>query len=261
MMKTLTGMGAAALVALGLSASGAAAEKILVATEASYPPFSQTEADGSYSGFEIDLGNEVCARIEAECEWVKQDFDGAIAALLADKFRMIFSAMSITDERKKVADFSLAYFNVKDAFVARKGEVTTFPDDLAGKTIGGYEASAGVRAFMAENYPDIEFRGYQRFDQIAADMQAGRIVGALEAETPIREFLGKPEGADFEIVHSGFCITCSGAGAMFRKGDDELRERVNTALREIYADGTFDTIAARWFPEGMNLRADMLWDQ
>ena len=165
------------------------------------------------------------------------------------------------DERKKVADFSLAYFNVKDAFVARKGEVTTFPDDLAGKTIGGYEASAGVRAFMADNYPDIEFRGYQRFDQIAADMQAGRIVGALEAETPIREFLGKPEGADFEIVHSGFCITCSGAGAMFRKGDDELRERVNTALREIYADGTFDTIAARWFPEGMNLRADMLWDQ
>ncbi|MEM7567402.1 MAG: transporter substrate-binding domain-containing protein [Pseudomonadota bacterium] len=245
-------------LALVLSAGAAHAESILVATEASYPPFSQTEADGSYSGFEIDLGNEVCARAGLDCEWVKQDFDGAIAALQADKFRMIFSAMSITPEREAVADFSLPYFEVGDAFAAPVGNVQTFPDDLNGGTVGGYDASANVREYLEENFPEFEFRGYQRFDQIAADLQSGRIDAIFESELPIRNFLETEEGQGFEIVHAGICVTCQGAGAMFRT-DDPLRDQVNAALREIYADGTFQEIAARWFPADMDLAADDLW--
>src|SRR4051812_32082862 len=84
------------------SLQAVAQEKIKVATEASFPPFSKTEADGSYAGFEIDLGNEVCKRAKLDCEWVKQDFDGMIAALIARKFNMIFSSMSIKPEREKV---------------------------------------------------------------------------------------------------------------------------------------------------------------
>lgn len=246
-----------ALIA-ALAAGTAQAETILVATEASYPPFSQTEADGSFTGFEIDLGNEVCARAGLDCEWVRQDFDGAIAALMAEKFRMIFSAMSISPERQAVADFSLPYFEVGDAFAAPKGTVESFPEDLEGGTVGGYDASTGVQEFLAENYPEFGFRGYQRFDQIAADAVAGRIEAIFEQELPIRTFLETEEGQDFEIVHSGFCVTCEGAGAMFRQGDP-LREQVNAALREIYADGTFAEIAARWFPKDMDLSADDLW--
>src|SRR5262245_64990665 len=86
--------------AITLAAAAYAADKVRVATEASFPPFSKTEADGSFAGFEIDLGNEVCRRADLDCEWVKQDFDGMIAALLVNKYDMVFSSMSIKPERE-----------------------------------------------------------------------------------------------------------------------------------------------------------------
>ena len=95
------------MMATAAVSATAFAEPVKVATEASFPPFSKTEADGSYTGFELDLGNEVCKRAGLECQWVKQDFDGMIAGLLAHKFDMIFSSMSIKPEREKVADFSI----------------------------------------------------------------------------------------------------------------------------------------------------------
>src|SRR5262245_36551061 len=104
--RMLAGTAIGVIVTLALlSGSFAERNKVTVATEASFPPFSKTEADGRYTGFEIDLGNAVCAKANLECTWVKQDFDGMIAALLAKKFDFVFSSMTITDERKKVADF------------------------------------------------------------------------------------------------------------------------------------------------------------
>src|SRR5262245_19386867 len=90
----------AVIMATAAVTASAFAEPVKVATEASFPPFSKTEADGSFAGFEIDLGNEVCKRADLDCEWVKQDFDGMIAALLVNKYDMVFSSMSIKPERE-----------------------------------------------------------------------------------------------------------------------------------------------------------------
>src|ERR1700676_2149413 len=139
-----------AVLAIGVLAgiSTASADgKIKVATEASFPPFSQTEANGTYTGFEIDLGNEVCKRAGLTCEWVKQDFDGMIAALLAGKYEMVFSSMSIKPERAKVAEFSLPYYSDKYRFYARKGSGIAIPDGLKGKTVGVY-AGATQEQFL-----------------------------------------------------------------------------------------------------------------
>src|SRR3954453_4709588 len=103
-------------MAMAAVSATAFAEPVKVATEASFPPFSKTEADGSYTGFELDLGNAGCKRAGLECQWVKQDFDGMIAGLLAHKFDMIFSSMSIKPEREKVADFSIPYYTDKYVF-------------------------------------------------------------------------------------------------------------------------------------------------
>ena len=73
--------------AITSAATAFAADKVKVATEASFPPFTKTEADGTYTGFEIDLGNEVCKRAGLTCEWVKQDFDGMIAGAARQQVR------------------------------------------------------------------------------------------------------------------------------------------------------------------------------
>jgi lysine/arginine/ornithine transport system substrate-binding protein len=249
---------AATLMLFG-SAAPALAESVVLATEASFPPFSKTEADGTFTGFELDLGNEVCKRASFECTWVKQDFDGAIAALNAKKFDVIFSSMSIKPERRKVADFSIPYYNDRSVVFAKKGTLKKIPDDLAGKTVGVY-GGATQDMYARKNFPDVTVRGYENIDQITADLRAGRIDAMFVESLSGADFLSKPEGQDFEALEPAFSDKSlgEGVGAMTRKGDERMA-KINDALRAIYGDGTFDKLQAKWFPAGTDIRADNLW--
>ena len=243
-----------------LLAVPALAEPLTVATEASFPPFSRTEPDGSYTGMEIDLGNAVCAAAGFECTWVKQDFDGAIAALNAGRFDMVFSSMSIRPEREEVADFSIPYTFPATALFAPEGAVTEVPAGLDGLTIGVYAGST-QDSYARANFPGVEVRGYETVDQITADLLAGRIDAMFVEQLAGLEFLASEDGAGFAQVGDVFDDPAlgEGVGAMMRTGDERIA-RVNDAIRAVYADGTFDRIAGEWLPEGADIRADGLWD-
>src|SRR5215203_3552455 len=105
-MNTLGVLGAVTLSML-VAASGAAAQEktVKIATEGAYAPWNFTGAGGKLEGFEIDLANDLCARMKVKCEIVSQDWDGIIPSLTAKKYDAIMAGMSITDERKKVIDF------------------------------------------------------------------------------------------------------------------------------------------------------------
>ena len=104
---------------LGLVAGSAAAKEwttVRIATEGAYPPWNATDSSGQLVGFEIDLANDLCRRMGTECEIVAQDWEGIIPALQAGKYDVIMAGMSITDERKKVIQFS-------DSYAADAGQV------------------------------------------------------------------------------------------------------------------------------------------
>src|SRR3954447_3117329 len=117
-MKTLEALGAAALSLL-VAASGAAAQErtVKIATEGAYAPWNFTGAGGKLEGFEIDLANDLCNRMKVKCEIVAQDWDGIIPALNAKKYDAIMAAMTITDKRKEVIDFSVPYADTPSAFL------------------------------------------------------------------------------------------------------------------------------------------------
>jgi len=248
-----------------LAVGAANAETVRVATEASYPPYSQTEPDGSITGFEIDLGNAVCKQLNVTCEWVKQDFDGIIAGLLAKKYDVIFSSMAITDERKKTVDFSIAYYGETYHFVGARGiDVTISKEGLMGKTIG--VGAGGVNEqYIEAMYGDVAtIRGYPTPDERNADLVSGRIDLGFSTSLVILDFLKTEQGQKFQLVGPSIVhkkMLGAGVGAVFRKGYDELRERFNKAIREVYADGTFDDIAAKFFPpeDNVTVRGDSLW--
>ena len=85
--------------------------KIKIGTEGAYPPWNGTNAAGELEGAEIDFGNEACKRMGADCEWVTQDWDGIIPALLNGKYDIIIAGMSITEERKQKVNFTNGYMN------------------------------------------------------------------------------------------------------------------------------------------------------
>src|SRR5215212_3542690 len=105
-----------------LAVSGASAQEktFKIATEGAYAPWNFTGAGGKLEGFEIDLANDLCARMKVKCEIVAQDWDGIIPALNAKKYDAIMAAMNVTDKRLEVINFSLPYAATPHGFGVMK---------------------------------------------------------------------------------------------------------------------------------------------
>ena len=116
----------ATLFATGLTTAQAAEGELSIGTEGAYPPWSMADAVGNVTGFDADVGNLLCAKLEMKCQFVVQAFDGLIPALKAKRFDAIISGMSITEDRKKEINFSIGYAELANMFVAPK------TSDLAG---------------------------------------------------------------------------------------------------------------------------------
>ncbi len=163
MNKTLLGLLAA--TGIWLSPGLATAQDITFATEAAYPPFNSRAADGSIAGFEVDLGQALCAKMGRTCTFVAQQWDGMIPGVLAKKFDGIFASMTITEERKKQIDFTDPYYKTAAAFVA--GEATKI--DFADKALGGIAIGTipGVaQCYLEKTYPSANIKVYQNAEDM-----------------------------------------------------------------------------------------------
>ncbi len=126
-------------VALAAGATAANAEVLRVGTECTYAPFNYRTADGELTGYDVDVAREVGKRISADIEFVCQEWDGMIPALLANKFDLIVASMSITDKRLKQIDFSGPYRVSIGQFVGRKDANLKLFDDEGEVIPGGFE--------------------------------------------------------------------------------------------------------------------------
>lgn len=126
-----------ASAAFAFSAFSAQADVRFGVMNESYPPFFAKDAGGKWQGWEIDLMDAVCAEMKEKCSIVELSWDGLIPALGAKKFDVIWSSMSITDERKKVIDFTDKYYNTPSRLIGMKDmKPGASADDVKGKTIG-----------------------------------------------------------------------------------------------------------------------------
>ena len=142
-----------------------------------YEPFEYKTADGTLTGFEIDLGNAVCERLEIQCTWVEQPWDGMIPALMARKFDAIMSSMAITEERSRQVLFSEPYYTTPSAWITPRGRDIDIADkaSLEGLSVGVQRATLQDR-YVTDLYGDVlEVRRYASADDVVADLRAGRL--------------------------------------------------------------------------------------
>ena len=252
MKRFVTALAAAAVLAAAAGMAPASAEeKLRIGVEGAYPPFSWKEADGTLKGFDIDIAKALCEKMGRECELVEQDWDGIIPALLAKKYDAIVASMSITEERKKRVDFSQKYYNTPNNFVAAKGaDIEISPEGLAGKAVGVQRGTVH-QCFMEKMYPEADLKLYGTQEEVFLDLAAGRIDAQISDSIQAEEgFLNTDAGKDFEFVgEDQFDLEChgEGAGIAVRKGDDELRQAFNEAIKAIREDGTYKEINDKYF--------------
>lgn len=238
----------AALAWGGVSAAGA--ETLRIGVEGAYPPFSTITPSGELQGFDIDIANALCAEMGVECELVAQDWDGIIPALLARRYDAIIASMSITEERKQVVDFTNKYYQTPARFAAAEDAQIDFESDLAGKRIGVQRATTHDN-YITDNYPAAEIVRYATQEEANLDLVAGRVDMLLaDSVTLDQGFLQTDAGAGFAFV--GPVLTDArwfgeGAGIAIRKGDTELKEKLNAAIAAIREQGIYDQIQAKYF--------------
>jgi polar amino acid transport system substrate-binding protein len=249
-------LGAAALLSVGLAfTTPARAEEVIrfgLAAEP-YAPFSVKDAAGNWTGWEVELRDAVCTEMQVKCEWVEVAWDGIIPALQEKKFDVIWSSMSITDERMKVISFTDKYYISPAVWVGAKSDTRQFdpanPASLDGVAVGA-QGSTTHATYMETYFKDhADLKLYDTMDSEQADLKAGRIDLLMASGIQISEWLKTPEGADFEIKIKlandplfGF-----GNGGGVRQEDNALRERLNAAITAVRASGKYDEITQKYF--------------
>ena len=117
---------------IGLSALASttvqADEPLKLGVDIPFEPFEYRLPDGTLAGFEVELGEEVCRRIQRQCEWVEQSWDGIIPGLMARKYDAIMSSMAITEERRQQVLFSEPYYSNPSVWVTLRDQQID-PDD------------------------------------------------------------------------------------------------------------------------------------
>ncbi len=236
----------AATAALVLAGPALAAD-VRIATEGAYAPWNYLDDNGELAGYEIDLGNEVCARAGVECEWVINEWDSIIPNLQAGNYDVIMAGMSITDERMEMIDFSEAYFPPDPSrYIALAGAEFDF-DALSGAKIGAQGATIQA-AYAEENFGDGNtILTYELPDQSVADLAAGNIDIIIADGSYLEPIV---EGSDGAMVFVGPDVMIGGGvGAGTRKDSADLNAAISAALVSIKEDGTLDKLMVEYFGE------------
>ena len=227
-------------------------DEIRIGVEGAYPPFSSVTQSGQLEGFDIDIAIALCDAMDAECSLVTQDWDGIIPALLARKYDAIIASMSITEERKKKVAFSEKYYNSPAKFARKKGSgIEISKEGLAGKTVGVQRATTHDNFITGEFGEAVTVKRYGTQDEAYLDAVAGRIDLLLADSVAMKDgFLSTEQGADFEFVGPGYSdpkYFGDGAGIAVRKGDTDLAEKFNQAIKTIRENGKYKAINDKYF--------------
>ena len=218
-----------------------------IGVEGNYPPFTKTEADGSVTGFEIDLARDLCSRMRARCELVKTEFDDLIPKLNSGQLDAVIASLTITEKRQKEVDFSDSYYNVPSAWIAATGTLTSvMPGSMASKTVAVLKGSPR-EAWVQGNYREIKVMPVAKETEVYTQLMDKKADLALSSLLVAKtKFLNLPEGKKFEVVGSPVWLG-NGVGVAVKKGDSSLRYRFNLAIAATVDSGDYKKMAGRYF--------------
>lgn len=231
------------LVSLVLSGCGPKAEKVRVATDATWPPFeSVNEQTKEIEGFDIDLFKAIAEEADLEIEFVNVAWDPLLAGIAQCQYDVAISAMTITEERKKQFLFSDPYFAAGQIVTVRKDNTDiTGKDDLGGKVVGAQIGTTG--SFEVEKIEGATLKTYDDIGLAYQDLMNGQI-DAVIADNPLAwEYEGKNPD---KLKTVGEVFTSEYYGIAVCKTKADLLEKINAGLRAVKAEGLIDELIEKW---------------
>ena len=219
--------------------------KIVVATDATWPPMEFLNADKEIVGYDIDLMKAIADAAGFEVEFANTAWDGIFAGLATDEYDAVISSVTITEERKATMDFSDWYINAGQVLiVAQSTSGVDSLGDMAGKTVGAQIGTTG--AFAIEDAAGVELATFDELGLAIAALANGQIDGVV-ADTPIAaDYVLQNDEYKDSLKIVGEAFTDEYYGIAVNKGNSELLDLINARLAEVLASNIPAQLEDKW---------------
>lgn len=219
----------------------------VVGVDGEYPPYSYLDKDGNYLGLDVESVRWIAEKMGFEVEIKAMAWDGIIPALNAGKIDMVYSGMTITEERKEMVSFSIPYQTINQTFAVHDESVVTLEDILAGNAVIGAQRGTTGAFWVDDNLietglmPEENLKLYDNFPLVVTDLQNKRIDASIYDKPPhVNAIAEKP----LHII--GEIYTGEDYGVAIRKEDTELLATMNEGLTLLMNDPYWDELLVKY---------------
>ena len=219
--------------------------KIVIATDATWPPMEMVNESKQIVGFDIDLMKAAAEAGGFTVEFRNTAWDGIFAGLEAGEYDAVMSSVTITDERKQNMDFSAPYINAGQILIVRK-ELTGVEklEQLKGKNVGAQIGTTG--AFEIEKVMGVTLKTYDEIGLAFEDLTNGRIMGVV-CDTPVAaQFALQNDNYKGKLKIVGKPFTEEFYGVAAKKGNAKPLDLINNGLKKVLNTAAYDKIYAAW---------------
>ena len=215
--------------------------KLIMSTNAAFPPYEMTTDSGEFEGIDIETAQAIADKLGLELQIDDMDFDAALLAVQQGKADMVMAGVTVTDERQNVMDFTDSYATGIQSIIVKEDSDIASVDDLAGKKIGTQRGTTGY-LYCSDDFGDENVVAYDNGLTAVQMLNNGQVDCVVIDNAPAKEFIAANPGLkllDTAYVEESYAI---GVG----KGNTELKDAINTALEELKADGTLQAIVDKY---------------
>ena len=215
--------------------------KLIMSTNAAFPPYEMTTDSGEFEGIDIETAQAIADKLGLELQIDDMDFDAALLAVQQGKADMVMAGVTVTDERQNVMDFTDSYATGIQSIIVKEDSDIASVDDLAGKKIGTQRGTTGY-LYCSDDFGDENVVAYDNGLTAVQMLNNGQVDCVVIDSAPAKEFIAANPGLkllDTAYVEESYAI---GVG----KGNTELKDAINTALEELKADGTLQAIVDKY---------------
>ena len=241
-------MVAAMFAGCGKSESGAKtleSGKLIMSTNAAFPPYEMVADDGSFEGIDVEVADAIAKKLGLELVVDDMDFDAALLAVQQNKSDIVMAGVTVSEDRKMVMNFSDSYATGKQMVIVKEGSDVTM-DNLGEKMIGCQRGTTGYiyASDSPENggYGEDHVTAYENGASAVQALLNGQVDCVIIDSAPAAEFVAaNPVLALLEgnWVEESYAIGMN-------KDNAELQAAVNAALAELIADGTVQSIVDKY---------------
>ncbi len=243
-MKKILALVMVAVLAIAMVACGAPAEEkevLTMGTNAAFPPYEFVDENNNVAGIDAEIAAAVAEKLGMELEIKDMAFESLITAVSSGTVDVVLAGMTVTPERQESVNFSDSYATGIQVVIVKEDSEIASIDDLEGKKIGVQSGTTGD-IYCADDYGEEAVARYDNGALAVAALQNGQVDCVVIDNEPAKAFVAANEG--LKILDTEY-ITENYAAAI-AKDNTELLEKFNSALAELKADGTLDSIIAKY---------------